>query len=1390
MRLSVAVATACATLVTALLLPVAPAGAHASPMFPPVTAPVAAAASGVCADFAAVGTCHVDVGDLGAEGYVDVPVAAGTAIALIVYGGQAGGVNGYAEAGAPGGMVMAGAIVPDDVVALRFQIGEWGDWGQNGGASSAGWVDSEGVVLNDAVYAAGGGDPDGSSVCDGGCEGPNAVTWSQFTGGGWGDGSALLVRTHAHDVVGGGYLDAGCLDTFAPRQYDVPTGVDELVVIAAGGGGTLGNNDQPKEGAGGVVAGVVDVAGIPQLDYWVGCSGDSFDGAGFGQPGQAGDAPAAEKDGGAGGGATMLMNLQNGADEALVAAGGGGGVGGDTPSPWASRGGNGGSGMGHYGGDWNYAGEGDHDNQGVGGCANCNTQDGQSDQDGTDGQGAGSHLSGGGGGGGAGFPRGGAGGGIVPSGGNGGGGGAGGSYLSPTRGTLLTWGPNSFRGVNGFLTVVPVIPEPETSLTVTKTVSGAAATNARGPYTVAVECALNSTTVFDGSSQIGVGPAAGHTIDGLPVGADCTVTETGTADATTPAQPQQVTLAADPATVTLDNVYAAADVSITLESSLSGDVAHPLPGDLPLDELAAHLECTLDGTPVPLSVPVNGRGEIAFAGEDTWSSGGVTATVPGVPVNAECTVDHTAGPAAVTYTHDGMTAGGPFTFTVAATASDNAVTVDDAYPLVPFSVHNASSGSGTPPDVVYDIGMVCTYLGSPVELTSSQSQFTLGTGEVTTVDNVPVGASCTTTEQNPGTASEVRYSPSQTIRIAAGVEQTITNVFGDDDVIPVAEPVDTAPLFVEVDVTGPGALRAGNPVVRVDDCAFNGDPIDVTPGVSSVDLRFPRTGGTRSIAGVVVGAACDARLIETGGGTVEGISMLNADPAEQYTDGGRLTVNAPDGDRPTTISITDSFGLAPLAVDVRIDGAAAWAANTGFTVDVRCTFDDRAATWLGPDGIAALAFTADGTPVSSWGATQLASMPIGSVCSATESATGGATTVAYTPAGTDRSGDVTVADGGSAIGIVNTFDAATMTIATQLAGNDVAGHENTAFLLEQRCTFNGFPMPSSPDRPGQFWLDGAASRAFDGLPVGTVCDVHETDAFGATLIEPGTHQQGTLTADGLTVTFTNFYDVTDLTVRQTLVGEGAATYGDLQPTTVRVGCWTDESRQTRVPVPGNGVVSFTGDDDHATLTIPANALCEIIDESDSVATSTTVSPPVTLTLGEEHTLEITRTFDLASFTISKRVIGDAHGAAYKFTVDCQWQDDPPTADPITVPLNGHASSTPALANGDSATRQVISGADCTVTEHASSDVHSVSISVTDGNGPITGPDGSDSVLAERTATARMITGSPVRFAYTNTLTGAMPVTGITINAALLVALTLLLVGSAIGFAGHRRRRSN
>ncbi|MDQ2661635.1 MAG: DUF5979 domain-containing protein [Actinomycetota bacterium] len=923
----------------------------------------------------------------------------------------------------------------------------------------------------------------------------------------------------------------------------------------------------------------------------------------------------------------------------------------------------------------------------------------------------------------------------------------------------------------------------------TKSVSGPAAGDARGPFTVAVKCTQGSTSVFDGSFTIGIGSAAGHTIDNLPIGAECTVTETGTADASTPAPPQQVTLTSDPATVTLDNVYADSDVAITLTSALNGDAAHPLPGVLPLGELEVHLECILDGAPVPLSAPVNGNGDLVVTGADTWASGGVTATVPGVPVNAECTVDHTAGPAAVTYTHGGSTTGGPFTFTVAATAADNAVAVDDAYPLVPFSVHNASSGTDTPPEVVYNIGMSCTYLGSSVDLTPSQSQFTLGTGEITTVDNVPVGATCTTTEQNPGSANAVQYTPSQTIRIAAGVEQTIMNIFDASSPV-VTAPPDTAPLVAEVLVTGDGSAHAGNPVVRVDGCTLDGQPIDVTPGVSSVDLRFPRAGGIRSIAGVVVGAACDARMVSTGGGTVDGISNENADPVVNYPDGRRLTVHTPDGDgTPTTVAFTDSFGLAPLTVGVQADGAAAWASNTDYTVDVQCTFDDRAATWLGPDGIAARSFTADGTPLPSWGATQLASMPVGSVCSAVESATGGATTVAYTPAGTDRSGDVIVAAGGSAISIVNTFDAATMTIATQLAGNDVASHENTAFLLEQRCTFNGLPIgapPTDPDQPGQFWLNGAASRAFVDLPVGAVCDVHETDAFGATLIEPGTHQQGTLTADGYTVTFTNFYDVTDLDVRQTLLGEGTDTYGGLQPSSVRVACWTNESRQTWVPVPGDGLVSFTGDDDHATLTIPANALCEIVDYSDSLATTTTTSPPVTLTLGENHLLEITRTFDLATLTITKQVVGDSDGAGYRFSIGCQWQDDPPTADPVTVPLNGDASATLTLADGDSATRQVISGADCTVTERAAKNVANVSITVTDASGPVTAADGSSPVLAEHTATARIVTGSPVRFAYTNTLHGAIPVTGVTINAALATALALLLAGAALAFVRRRR----
>ena len=1419
------------------------------------------------------------------------PVSAGNGV-----GGSGGGASG------PDGETASSAGL--DYLVTSGAGGGGGGYPHGGGAGedgTSGQCKINGRCPPDAQGGAGGGGGGGQS-------------WSSesnrldvaYASGSSGDGSVLL-------IAGDELNTFHCIDSSDSRTWTVPDGTDSIAFVVAGGGGTRGHNNSDMEGSGAVVTGVLDASGMTELRYWVGCGGYEHGGRGWSHPGGAGSASSDyAKDGGAGGAASMLQDATNGATTPIVAAGGGGGSGGNVSTsavPFASEevGGRGGSGAGVDGGAYNYNGDrGGADtfgHGGVGGCAACRGTSSSPDPSG--GHGSSDDTGGGGGGGGSGYPRGGHGGGTSAL-EAGGGGGAGQSYWSPALTSEVTAGPNGIRSQSGFIILVPIQKPPTTSLTVTKEVSGAASAYARGPYTVDVRCVFDGSPLADESFTIGIGPGEGHTLDELPVGSVCTVTETGTADATTPAPPQTITLASAPAFVVLDNVYAMTEVEISLSS---GFAAHdgPAPGDLPLGELAVGISCSLDGVPVPLGGPVV-DGRIPFDGAASWNAE-VSATVTGVPVNAQCTLTHTGRPGSTTaFTHGSQTANGTsFAFTAAADATANAIAIDDEYALAPLTLTNEAEGSGTPPVTTYSVGVACDYAGEAVTLDPSQATVALPSGGATVVPDLPVGADCTTTQLDPGIAVAVRYSPAQTVPIASdGGSQTIIDVFeasglvlvkqltgpgarwanapttvsltctadgltdpvlelehtfdplggsftvsdgldvGDEcsvtetgtggasvvsyfsssDLTPSPDPVtvevgasgtsltvlnrfDVGSLVVDTRPDGPAAHHARPTAVTVGECAFNGQPIEVEPGRTTVEFPFPADGGHAEIPAIVAGAVCDVVQTSMGGAAFSEITVTDGDPFTPIDAGAQVTVHA-TGSSPTTVSIMNVFEAGTLAVPVQPAGAAAWAANADYAVELHCEFDGSPAEWLGPDGIGFLSYAPDGTPRPTYALTQLSDLPAGTVCEAIQVDSGGATIVTYDPPaltsiapagptaraglfasaplaapGADirafqlvdgGSGPVTVESGATvSITITNTFEAGTFTVETQVGGNDAAAHADAFFLFEQWCTFNGQrlgPPPNDPTRPVHFSLNGAAERTFDLLPVGAECTAVETDSSNATLITPATTQSGTVQATGLRLVFTNVFDVTGLTVRQIMTGDGVATYAAGLDYWSIVECWTGPERTTRVDVPNEGQAVLTPGDGYSLVwTLPANAVCTFTRHSVSLATGVTDSPAVTLRLGEPHVLEVTREFALATFTVDKRVVGGASASTFDFTVGCTWT----RTDPIVVPLNGHAPPTFSLANGGSAQRQVIGGATCTVTEAPAGSNVRTSVSIAAET--VEGRSASVLLLAEESAT----------FSYTNAY--PLPPTGLA-GPVLALRVGMLLVALGIGILVPRARRPN
>ena len=460
----------------------------------------------------------------------------GQGVLIIAGGGGGGGANVQNIYTAGGGGY--GGLPPGNGANGKGEV--YGSGGNGGGESGPTGGEGGHDSGNILVGGGGGGGGGGSHGGQGGGWGSYIPQFGYNSPGGGGGGSsfvgaAALLGTGAAPT-GPGFITlyAGSADRYEctgsndPETLDIPDGVDEYAVIAVAGAGDPGNS-KARGGHGAVLSGLINVRGLSQLQYWVGCGGGFADGAGFAHGGHGGHAPSPfAKDGGHGGGATAVAT---GDGEIVLVAGGGGGSGGDIANcddpPGPRCGGQGGSGGGTSGSQLPANGaDGDGGDGGRGGRADNHHENGQPDMNGDEGVEPGCcDESGGGGGGGGGWPMGGEGGHHDVD-AAGGGGGAGGSYINSywmSEGAIATSGQaaTSDDPANGYLLLLPIVI-PNVDLTVKKTVTGGADEYAQGPFVINIVCTLDGQTTYDGGISFDPG---GETTIQVSQGSTCHLTE-------------------------------------------------------------------------------------------------------------------------------------------------------------------------------------------------------------------------------------------------------------------------------------------------------------------------------------------------------------------------------------------------------------------------------------------------------------------------------------------------------------------------------------------------------------------------------------------------------------------------------------------------------------------------------------------------------------------------------------------------------------------------------------------------------------------------------------------------------------------------------------------------
>jgi uncharacterized repeat protein (TIGR01451 family) len=832
-------------------------------------------------------------------------------------------------------------------------------------------------------------------------------------------------------------------------------------------------------------------------------------------------------------------------------------------------------------------------------------------------------------------------------------------------------------------------------LTVTKALAGAGAGFVPDgtKFTVEVRCEFAKVPIvgFDPWTVDLTTPngltVSSNTVGDLPVGAECTVTETQDRGAAkveiTPAQPVAIRPAAQgPVEVTVTNTFTTGELTVT--KKLDGPGAALIPDGT---SFTAEVECTFLGSPVPGFNPK----QVTLT-----TPGALSDTVGPLPTGAECTVTETQDQGAASV---GISPSQPVTITEGPTPVE--VTISNTFQIGQLTVQKDLAGSAAqllPPGTAFTVEVSCTFAGNPVpNFNPKEVQLTTPDQLTRTVGPLPIGSVCTVTETNSQGAQDVSYLPDPpkvTISSAqspAQVRVTNTYLAGSGRVVKVVDGplASLAPAGTEFTVAVDCQLPAG----------FPGAPGPVPGYPTSLTIKAGPTGQPGApvpFGPLPLGSSCSVAETDANGAT----------PVVVTPD--RFTIER--SGQVVDVTVTNTYRPAALRVIKQLDGpgAALVPPGTRFTAQVVCT---------PPQGNPAPGFS--GPVTFGVGDPAIVSdQPVGSTCTVTETNSQGGVPSPASQTVTLDGPDPVAVD----VTITNTFGAGELTVTKALAGAGAGFVPNgTKFAVEVRCTFAGNPVagfdpwtvdltPASPT---------ASSGAVGDLPVGAQCTVSETQDQGAqnVAISPAQPVAITPAAQGpVEVTVTNTFTTGELTVTKKLDGPGAALIPDGTSFTAEVRCTFLGS-----PVTGfdPATVTLTTPNGSQTLgPLPTGAQCTVTETQDQGAASVGISPaqPVTITDGQTPVeVTITNTFKTGLLTVEKVLKGSGvqflpDGTAFTVEVSCTFAGNPvPGFDPRSVDLTAPDKLTQLLD-------PLPVGAVCTVAETNSQGAQKVTI---DPSGPIT-----------------------------------------------------------------------
>lgn len=944
-----------------------------------------------------------------------------------------------------------------------------------------------------------------------------------------------------------------------------------------------------------------------------------------------------------------------------------------------------------------------------------------------------------------------------------------------------------------------------------------------GPFQVAVSCTYRGEEVwaegYDADNPMQGTVEDGETLsfEGLPTGAECTVTEPDDAGATTvditPDQP--VTIGsredpdgdpANPVEVEVENVYDAG--SLHLLKEVTGDALENDP-DLANGPFTFQITCRLTDATRPDGQVVYNQ-SVTLPEDDNVDNEQMDYQVDDLPSGANCVIVETDNGGATGHTID------PNRVTIGTDPAEPAeVTATNTFGAGGMAVTkqvdtDAVDQDGNPItyDGPFEMQVTCTFEGQEVwgdGFESSPMTQTINAGETWVISGLPVGAECVTEETGTADAVETSISPQEPIVIGEDEEPT--------QVVTVTNSYDVGSLELVKESTGDalddnpqladGPFRFRITCDLTDTSHPDGEQVYDNQIVLPRDDNVDNDQLDYVIENLPTGATCEVTEPGDGGATSHTI------------DGSPATIGD-DNAEPVTVTANNTFATGDLAVTKSVttdavDQEGEPIAYGPFEIAVSCTFNGRPVVADGYEENPMTATIEDGETV------ELTGLPTGARCTVTEPDSADATGVTISP-----QQPVTVGEGDVVeVEVDNRYDVGSLHL-RKFVPEQVRDYpiSQGPFTFSVTCTLTDASHPDGevvyvddeivlPDEDNV--ENDVIDYRVDNIAAGAECTVEETDdgAANAHLVTPKTV---TISADEKThepetkrVVVTNFFGAGKLTVTKAMEGPGAETYG-AGPFEVTMTCtYTDvNGEQQPLDTPGGETRELSADNDYTAtydpLLIGSNCTIEetrtgganssVITDSDGNEVSEFTVKPVPdreeLTV-EPLEFEVTNTFETGEVLVEKTVNGPGEGP-FEVELACTHDVDGTTTD-VDIP----DGATRTLEPGSMTTTYVDlpTGAECTLEETDDGGARSTTITPNNGDatvGVVTVGDGAQ-------VTLEVVNDFPPAAGGDDgdddgPGTGLLPDTGAGrwLALAALLGLALLLAGGVLLVAGSRRGR--